>query len=170
MALKPWLRRGHKDNRGYIHLIQAETEEHVARQVHPGFVHERFSHDTSLRVKLLDAGLESCCIWQRKVELEQRTRTFTPVKTTKKGPTSDYSNLTCIVTDGSSGLTLELLNLLAAMGLTQVRHGHKVGLARATNQAMLWTRIVIHGRRIFLVRHRLGESHGSKRRAAQVFT
>ena len=137
MALKPWLKRGHKDNRGYVHLIQAETEEHVIRQVHAGFVHQRFCHDTSLRVKSLDADLKSCCIWQRRVELEQRAPTFTPVKTTKKGPASDYSNLTCIVTDGSSGLTLELLNLLAAMGLTQIRHGHKVGPARATIQAML---------------------------------
>ena len=125
------------DHRSYIHVVEAETEEHVVRQVHAGFVHQRFCHDTSLRVKLKDAGLESCCIWERRVKLEQRIRTFTPVKMASKGPASECSNLTCIVTDGSSGLALELRSLLAAMGLTQFRHGHIVGPARAANQALL---------------------------------
>ena len=57
MALESWFKRGHKDNRGYIHVVEAETEEHVVRQVHAGFVHQRFCHDTSLRVKLKDADL-----------------------------------------------------------------------------------------------------------------
>ena len=33
-------------------MVEAETEEHVVRQVHAGFVHKRFCHDALLKLTL----------------------------------------------------------------------------------------------------------------------
>ena len=104
------------------------------------------------------------CIWQRIVEVEQRTQTFTPVKTTSKVPASDCSELTCVVTDGSPGLTLELRSSLAAIGLTQCRHRFNTispwphsRTSESSQSGAVVNQDSDSGRRMCQIRHRLGE-------------